>query len=97
MARTHNRHPDAMIDGNAAKAAKALNEYLKTSWKSAASLHQGLICDVDPALCRGMRRAWDDALRLTILYGVWGLYKLVLHGYDIRSTYSTGSPLIKVI
>lgn len=35
-------------DENAAKTARTLNEYLKTSWKSAASLHQELICDVDP-------------------------------------------------
>lgn len=35
-------------DENAAKTARTLNEYLKKSWKSAASLHQELICDVDP-------------------------------------------------
>jgi hypothetical protein len=35
-------------DENAAKTARTLNEYLKTSWNSAASLHQELICDVDP-------------------------------------------------
>ena len=35
-------------DEKAAKTARTLNEYLKTSWNSAASLHQELICDVDP-------------------------------------------------
>lgn len=35
-------------DENAAKTARTLNEYLKTSWNSAASLHQELIRDVDP-------------------------------------------------
>jgi hypothetical protein len=35
-------------DENAAKTARTLNEYLKTSWNSAASLHRELICDVDP-------------------------------------------------
>lgn len=35
-------------DENAAKTARTLNKYLKTSWDSAASLHQALIRDVDP-------------------------------------------------
>ena len=36
------------IHENAAKTARTLNEYLKTSWDSAASLRQELIRDVDP-------------------------------------------------
>ena len=43
-------------DENAAKTARTLNEYLKTSWKSAASLHQELICDVDPDNVEGQVR-----------------------------------------
>ena len=35
-------------DENAAKTARTLNEYVKTSWNSAASLHQELIGEVDP-------------------------------------------------
>jgi hypothetical protein len=35
-------------DDNAAKTAGTIDEYLKTSWHSAASLHQELIRDVDP-------------------------------------------------
>ena len=36
------------IHENAAKTARTLNDYLKTSWDSAASLRQELIRDVDP-------------------------------------------------
>lgn len=35
-------------DENAVKTARTLNEYMKKSWNSAASLHQELVCDVDP-------------------------------------------------
>lgn len=39
---------EGSTDENAAKTTRTLNEYLKTSWKSATSLHQELISDVGP-------------------------------------------------
>ena len=39
---------EGRTDENAVKTTRTLDDYLKKSWKSAASLHQELICDMDP-------------------------------------------------
>ena len=63
------------IDDNAAKTAGTIDEYLKTSWHSAASLHQELIHDVDPDKIEDRVRGimQEKKTDITILDDTWNV------------------------